>query len=108
MSFFSKTNVMIHFFPKTSSSFSKRRQCFGKNILKIITSVPGHTDWGGRRFKELLKLNIFLIRFAHELFLISTTRKKQEGHCKQVDSGFTCVTSNRGYQNCINFMPLAI
>jgi hypothetical protein len=45
MAFFSKTNVMITNFAKTSSSLSKKRHLFakffGENILKIITSVPG-------------------------------------------------------------------
>jgi hypothetical protein len=50
---FSKTNVMINFLAKTSINFenifaetlSKKlaffTQCFGENIFKIITSVPG-------------------------------------------------------------------
>jgi hypothetical protein len=32
---------MIDFFSK-NSSFSKNAKFFGENILKIITSVPGH------------------------------------------------------------------
>jgi hypothetical protein len=42
MAFFSKTNVMITIFAKTSSSWSKKKfaKFFGENILKIITSVP--------------------------------------------------------------------
>jgi hypothetical protein len=44
MAFVSKTNVMIIFFSKTSSSLSKNANIFakffGENIFKIITSVP--------------------------------------------------------------------
>jgi hypothetical protein len=44
LSLFSKTNVMIIFLKKTRSSLSKNAnifaKCFGKNIFKIITSVP--------------------------------------------------------------------
>jgi hypothetical protein len=43
--FFSKTNLLI-FFSKTSSSLNKKANIlakfFSENILKIITSVPGH------------------------------------------------------------------
>jgi hypothetical protein len=50
MPFFSKTNVMITIFAKTSSSLSKNAnffaKFFGENILKIITSVP---DWANFR-----------------------------------------------------------
>jgi hypothetical protein len=46
LAFFSKTNVMITIFAKTSISLSKKNakifaKFFGENILKIITSVPG-------------------------------------------------------------------
>jgi hypothetical protein len=45
MAFFSKTNVMIIYFSKFSFILSQKRHFFanffGKNILKIITSVPG-------------------------------------------------------------------
>jgi hypothetical protein len=45
LAFFSKTNVMIKFLPKSSNSLSKKANIFaknfGENILKIITSVPG-------------------------------------------------------------------
>jgi hypothetical protein len=40
LAFFSKINVMIHFFAKTSSSLSKNAKFFSKNTFKIITSVP--------------------------------------------------------------------
>jgi hypothetical protein len=44
---FSKTNVMITIFAKTSFVLRQKRHFFanffGENILKIITSVPGQT-----------------------------------------------------------------
>jgi hypothetical protein len=49
LAFFSKTNVMIQilhnlalFQVKNANFFAKN---FGENILKIITSVPGHPDY---------------------------------------------------------------
>jgi hypothetical protein len=48
LAFFSKTNVIINFFPNLSLFIeSKRPFCrrfLGENIKKIITSVPGHPD----------------------------------------------------------------
>jgi hypothetical protein len=56
LAFFSKTNVIITIFPKTSSSLAQNAnffaKCFGENILKIITSVLGHP---GSRLKQLLR-----------------------------------------------------
>jgi hypothetical protein len=44
MAFFSKTNVMIKFLSKFSFVLIQKRQFFadffGKNFLKIITSIP--------------------------------------------------------------------
>jgi hypothetical protein len=45
LAFFSKTNVMITIFAKTSFVLSQKRQYFaeffGEHLKKIITSVPG-------------------------------------------------------------------
>jgi hypothetical protein len=40
LAFFSKTNAMVNFSSKFSFVSSQKRQFFGENILKIITSVP--------------------------------------------------------------------
>jgi hypothetical protein len=49
LAFFTKTNVMITIFAKTSSSLSKKRQFFAKffveNIFKIVTSVAGASTY---------------------------------------------------------------
>jgi hypothetical protein len=46
LAFFSKTNVIIKFFHNLPFVLSQKRQFFaeffGENILKIITSIPGH------------------------------------------------------------------
>jgi hypothetical protein len=80
---FLKNQCYDHIFAKTCSSLSKKReyfrQCFGENILKIITSVPGANpmyDRGllCRRFKKtyiqhnkkhnaFLKQKIFFMKF---------------------------------------------
>jgi hypothetical protein len=55
LALFSKTNVMITIFAKTSSSLSKIANIFakfyGEHIFKIITSVPGD----GQLFLTTLK-----------------------------------------------------
>jgi hypothetical protein len=57
LKFFLKTFVVI-FFAKTSNSLSKKRQFFGGNIFKIITSVPAPVQGiDPKRYKEVPTLN---------------------------------------------------
>jgi hypothetical protein len=63
MAFFSKTDVMIKFFAKTSSSLSKKNtnifaKFFGENNFKIITSVPGQIKSGWLAVHRRKKKNI--------------------------------------------------
>jgi hypothetical protein len=49
---------MITIFAKTSISLSKNAKFFGKNILKIITSVPGHLEFeSGDRSSPFMELH---------------------------------------------------
>jgi hypothetical protein len=41
LAFFSKNQCYDQFFAKNGSGLKKKRQNFGENIFKIITSVPG-------------------------------------------------------------------
>jgi hypothetical protein len=72
LAFFSKTNVMVivlHnlalYLVKDANFFAK---FFGENILKIITSVPGHLESDGKS-KAALPQPYSINRFASNIVL---------------------------------------
>jgi hypothetical protein len=62
LAFFSKTNVMITIFAKTSSILNQKRHFFanffGENILKIITSVPDGRMQKCRKVTQYCEFNL--------------------------------------------------
>jgi hypothetical protein len=92
---FSKTNVMIKCFAKTSSTLSKNANIFakffGENILKIITSVPrnGKCWYILWPFGNILRP--FGIFYGHLLTMVVIW---------YIFSPFWCIVSRRIWQPC--------
>jgi hypothetical protein len=101
MAFFSKTNVMINFFSKTSSSLSKNANIFtnvfGENIFKIITSVP-ESDFS-HIFSAEFSVEILTTNMCTEMVIFR--EKVLQNNASQLSSEISSENKKKGSEKSV-------